>query len=83
MWSSLDLEELEMNIYDIQQDGLKTEKNLKVKGALDLLIWFYYMGPGDRRCRSKKEVFEYINRMNRAAECTSLTEGDRPVLLLH
>ncbi|CAL5426710.1 unnamed protein product [Camellia sinensis] len=43
----------------------------------------YYMGPGDQRCRSKKEVLQYINQMNRAAKCTSLTEEDRPVLLLY
>ncbi|XP_028090628.1 uncharacterized protein LOC114290832 isoform X4 [Camellia sinensis] len=28
----------------------------------------YYMGPGDQCCRSKKEVLQYINQMNRAAK---------------
>ncbi|GMP89359.1 hypothetical protein CsSME_00040979 [Camellia sinensis var. sinensis] len=31
----------------------------------------YYLGPGDRCCRSKKEVLLYINQMNRAAEVST------------
>ncbi|KAL7173405.1 hypothetical protein ACSBR2_032797 [Camellia fascicularis] len=34
----------------------------------------YYLGPGDRCCRSKKEVLLYINQMNRAAEVSILED---------